>query len=326
MGNRAHQGTLVGRSEELEFASRALAEAGGVVLMGSAGVGKTRLARELMRASSDQDDGSQIWVSGTRSAGDLPFGAFAHVLPELDRPRLDRLGVMMLARRTVLRQSGGPQRLLVVEDAHVLDDASASLVHQLVMARALKVVVTVRSGEPAPDAVVAVWKDGWLGCLDVQPLDRVAPEELVTGLVGGPVDRRAVARVWDQTRGNALFCNELVRAAVAADVLARDGDVWHRRGNLPGTGRIWDLIDGRLSELDTNETEALEVVAVADGADIALVDDLVGAPARLGLARGGLSTPAPTGGNAELDAVACTSASACSAVGESNQTLAERYS
>ena len=288
MGSRAHQGTLVGRSEELEFAARALAESGGVVLMGSAGVGKTRLARELMRASSDQDDGSEVWVSGTRSARDLPFGAFLHLLPELDLPGLDRLGVMMLARRMVLRQSGVAHRLLVVDDAHLLDDASASLVHQLVMARALKVVVTVRSGEPAPDAVVAIWKDGWLGCLDVQPLDRVALGELVTGLVGGHVDPRAVARVWDQTRGNALFCNELVRAAVAADVLARDGDVWHWRGNLPGTGRLWDLIAGRLSELDANETEALEVVAVADGADIALVDGLVGAPARLGLARRGL--------------------------------------
>lgn len=287
-GTLVQRGMLVGRSEELEFASRALAESGGVVLMGSAGVGKTRLARELTRASSDQDDGSHIWVSGTRSASDLPFGAFAHLLPELDRPGLDRLGVMMLARRTVLQQGDPAQRLLVVDDAHLLDDASASLVHQLVMAHALKVVMTVRSGEPAPDAVVAVWKDGWLGCLDVQPLDRVALEELVTELVGGHVDHRVVARVWDQTRGNALFCNELVRAAMTADVLVREGDVWQWRGNLPGTGRIWDLIDGRLSELDAEETEALEVVAVADGADFALVDDLVGAPARIGLTRRGL--------------------------------------
>jgi len=282
------QGTLVGRSEELDFGARALAEAGGVVLMGSAGVGKTRLARELVRLMPDQGDGTHIWASGTRSTGDVPFGAFAHLLPALDEPGLDRLGVMMLARRSVLRQSAEGSRLLVVDDAQLLDDASASLVHQLAIARALRVVVTVRSGEPAPDAVVALWKDGWLGCLELQPLDRVALEELVTSLVGGPVDRLAVARVWDQTRGNALFCNELVRAAVAADVLAREGDVWRWRGNLPGTGRIWDLIDARLSELDANETEALEVVAVADGADIALVDGLVQAPARVALARRGL--------------------------------------
>jgi DNA-binding NarL/FixJ family response regulator len=282
------QGRLLGRSEELDFIARALPGAGGIVLMGSAGVGKTRLARELMRAGPDQGEAAALWVSGTRSAGDVPFGAFAHLLPVLDGPGLDRLGVMMLARRAVLAASGGAPRLLVVDDAHLLDDASAALVHQLVMARALSVVVTVRSGEPAPDAVVALWKDGWLECLDLQPLDRMAVGELIAGLVGGRVDRLAVARVWDQTRGNALFCNELVRAAVAAGVLEREGDVWRWRGRLPGTGRMWDLIDARLSELDVSETQALEVVVVADGADSALVDGLVETPARLGLARRGL--------------------------------------
>lgn len=285
VGGRANQEALVGRSEELDFAVRSLAEPGGVVLMGAAGVGKTRLARELLPG---RGDGAHVWVSGTASARDVPFGAFAHLLPALDQPGVDRLGVMMLARRTVLRHGGPGPGMLVVDDAHLLDDASATLAHQLVRSRALKVVVTVRSGESAPDAVVALWKDGWLGCLDLQPLDRVALEELVTGLLGGRIDPLAVARIWDQTRGNALFCNELVRAAVAADVLIREHDVWRWRGNLPGSGRIWDLIDARLAELNASEVEALEVVAVADRADMALVDALVDPPARRALERRGL--------------------------------------
>ena len=38
------------------------------------------------------------------------------------------------------------------------------------------------------DGFVALWKDGWLECLDLQPLDRIALGELVAGLVGGQVD------------------------------------------------------------------------------------------------------------------------------------------
>jgi DNA-binding NarL/FixJ family response regulator len=280
--------TLVGRAEELGFVQRALRGArAGVVVMGAGGVGKTRLARELTESTASAHPGTSVWVSGTRSAGGVPFGAFAHLLPALDAPPRDRLAMSMLARRAVL-DAASDAGLLVVDDAHLLDDASAVLVQQLAMTHALRLVVTVRSGEHAPDAVVALWKDGWLDCVDLQPLDRVALGELVAELVDGRVDPLAVARIWEQTRGNALFCRELVRASVAADRLVLDGDVWRWRGGLPATGRIWDLIDTRLSELDPEDLEALEVVAVADRADTVLLEGLVDRSARLRLTRRGL--------------------------------------
>ena len=279
---------LVGRAEELRFVERALrGTRAGVVVMGAGGVGKTRLARELTESPASARPGTSVWVSGTRSAGGVPFGAFAHLLPALDAPPRDRLAMGMLARRAVL-QAASDAGLLVVDDAHLLDDASAVLVQQLAMTHALRLVVTVRSGERAPDAIVALWKDGWLECVDLQPLDRVALGELVAELVNGRVDPLAVARIWEQTRGNALFCHELMRASVAAGRLALDGDVWRWRGGLPATGRIWDLIDARLSELDPEDRAALEVVAVADRADTLLLDGLVDRSARSRLARRGL--------------------------------------
>jgi len=280
--------TLVGRAEELGFVQRALRGArAGVVVLGAGGVGKTRLARELTESPASARRGTSVWVSGTRSAGGVPFGAFAHLLPALDAPLRDRLAMSMLARRAVL-DAASDAGLLVVDDAHLLDDASAVLVQQLAMTHALRLVVTVRSGELAPDAIVALWKDGWLECVDLQPLDRVALGELVAELVNGRVDPLAVARIWEQTRGNALFCRELLRASVAAGRLALDGDVWRWRGGLPATGRIWDLIDARLSELDPEDRAALEVVAVADRADTSLLDGLVDRSARSRLTRRGL--------------------------------------
>lgn len=262
---------LVGRSEELVFLERALGSgtSRGVVVMGAAGVGKTRLARELLEGRGG------VWVCGTRSAGAIPFGAFAHLLPSLDAPGLDRLGVMMLARRAVLQATAESGGLLVVDDAQLLDDVSAALVQQLAMADTVEVVATVRSGEPAPDAVVALWKDGWLECLELQPLDRAALDELAAGLLEGSIDAFALERLWELTRGNALWCRELVRSAVTAGVLVRDQDAWRWRGSLPGAGRMWDLIDARLSELDAGQLAALEVVAVADGADDVLLDELI---------------------------------------------------
>src|SRR5262245_25782989 len=73
---------LVGRVEELEVVAGALADsdAAGLVLAGPAGVGKTRLAGEVVTRAAAAGR-STAWVQATTSAGAIPFGAFAHLLP-----------------------------------------------------------------------------------------------------------------------------------------------------------------------------------------------------------------------------------------------------
>lgn len=273
---------LVGRDEERRSVERALAYGVGAVVMGAAGVGKTRLARAAAHGFGSAR--AVVWVVGTRSAVGVPFGAFAHLLPDRDLPGRDRMAVMMLARRSVLG-AAGEDSILVVDDAHLLDPMSAALVHSLALARLTSLVVTVRTGEPAPDAVTALWKDGVLECLELQPLARAEVDELVAALLDGPVDARVYSRIWEATRGNALFCCELLQAAKAAGVLARGPDGWRWRGSLPGAGRLWDVLEARLAELETDERSALETIALADGSDAALLVELVDSAARVALVR-----------------------------------------
>jgi hypothetical protein len=103
---------------------------------------------------------------------------------------------------------------------------SAVLVHQLVLRRAARVVLTLRTGETAPDAVTALWKDGHLSRLELQPL---APDEtatLVEGTLGGPVDSLAVRRLWSITQGNALYLRQLVDGELEASRLHQVAGVW----------------------------------------------------------------------------------------------------
>src|SRR5207253_6871460 len=52
--------------------------------------------------------------------------------------------------------AGGRALVLSVDDAHLLDDLSATLVHQMAATGAALVVATLRSDEPAPDPIVAL--------------------------------------------------------------------------------------------------------------------------------------------------------------------------
>ncbi|MFC7618181.1 hypothetical protein ACFQV2_37140 [Actinokineospora soli] len=98
----------------------------------------------------------------------------------------------------------------VVDDAHLLDDLSATVVHQLVVRKRATVVITLRTGEPAPDAITALWKDEHLTRVELGALSEVDTRKLVETVLGGPLDTSAAARLWALTGGNALFLRHIV--------------------------------------------------------------------------------------------------------------------
>lgn len=71
---------LVGRGEELDAAVEAVRAGPGVVLAGVAGVGKTRLGREVVGRVAGRG-WAWCWATATAAARPIPFGAFAHLLP-----------------------------------------------------------------------------------------------------------------------------------------------------------------------------------------------------------------------------------------------------
>ena len=150
------QWPLVGRSEELAViadATRAVADrARGIVLSGTAGVGKTRVAREAVAACGPRS-ARRHWIVGTASARSVPLGAFAGIASDFGPDPLRRV-------REVIDGLIGDARhgevVVGVDDAHLLDDLSAFTVHQLVTRRLATVIVTIRSGESTPDAITAI--------------------------------------------------------------------------------------------------------------------------------------------------------------------------
>src|ERR1700761_6514377 len=87
---------LVGRDRELEAIASARADPGchGVVLIADAGVGKSRLAREVHDAA--EREGAFVgWVQATRSASAVPLAAVAELVP--DEARTD--DIVALLRR-----------------------------------------------------------------------------------------------------------------------------------------------------------------------------------------------------------------------------------
>jgi DNA-binding CsgD family transcriptional regulator len=258
---------LVGRDEELAQLTAAVVAQRGAVITGAAGAGKTTLAMRGLRLAEGRGM-SVARSAATWASRGLPFGALAAILPP--DPRGDGLAREDLGEllrrygRAVAGRARGRPLVVFVDDAHLLDGGSATLVHQLAMTRAATVLVTVRLGEAAPDPVVALWKDGPAERIELGVLGDAAIEELLVKALGAPVDAASARQLADRCGGNPMVVRELVSGALDSGTLAREGGIWRLRGGLRPTARLVELVAARLGDLSAIERAVLELVTVGE--------------------------------------------------------------
>jgi DNA-binding CsgD family transcriptional regulator len=260
---------LVGRSSEISQLQASISSRRGAVIMGPAGVGKTVLATVGVEYARDLRM-SVALVAGTEAARPYPFGAFAALLhrdSDLVGPQshADQLRRYM---HELLDDAGQRPLLVFVDDAHFLDDGSASLVHQLVQARAATVIACVlpmgRTGRPAGEPMVVLWKDYGAARIELGSLDGQAVEDLLLAVLGGPVDTVSLRELAEQSLGDPLFLHELVVGAVQDETLRKEGGIWRLRGRLQPTPRLVELVTIRLGHLSDAERRALELTALGE--------------------------------------------------------------
>ncbi|MDQ2677798.1 MAG: hypothetical protein M3Y51_03565, partial [Actinomycetota bacterium] len=263
---------LVGRDDELEHALRQLEHpaATGVVIMGPSGVGRTRLGDELAaRATAPVID-----VPATRSAGSIPFGAFAPFLPS------DGLGdgdAYVRLRRgadaIVAAVPEGVRPIVHVDDAHLLDDASAALVQQLGLTRRAALLLTVRTGAPQPGALAELWKDA-LTRIDLEPLDRAAHDAMLEAILGGRVEGGTAHSLHVATGGNPQVLRELVLGLRRAGTLVEVSGLWIHLGPLAVPDRVSELVELRLDELSPAGRELVDLIALGEPVAPGLIAEL----------------------------------------------------
>jgi len=291
---------FVGRVPELADLDRwaAAAEAGSgrmVVIVGEAGVGKSRLMDEVrgrLAGRPHLDVSCQVYDSSTpylvvrrllrELLGLPPTGSDARVaaqfldtvdrrapglrpwapliaqavgvpVPDTDetreldeefrRPRLARAVLDLLA--VVLPPAG----LLCVDDAHLMDEASADLFGHLAVAAPAGSWITLVSRRPVEGGLVAPEEHSSL--LELAPLHRGDARRLAREVAeGAPLTARQVDVVVERSGGNPLFLRELVTAALGG------GDV----DQLPDT--VDDVVAARIDSLSADDRILLRRLAV----------------------------------------------------------------
>jgi DNA-binding SARP family transcriptional activator len=302
-GIRLGDVAFVGRELEVAQALGVLQRtaAGGsaaILVRGGTGIGKSALTREVAQRA-----GEAGWrtVSVAATAAGPPYGPVAAAVEELlvgardavaDLPERTRAVLAELtplagdappvpgaltrhqviaAIRRVLALPGAPPTLLCVEDAHLADEASADVLHQLVAGTSggtsLVVVLAARSEwvrTSLPHGLVELGRHGATLQLTLGPLPDGEIARLVGTVLGTDADDARVATISVAADGSPFFALELARAGAGGD-------------RLPQTLRA--AITERFVGLGARTMDELAKLAVAeDELDLATVLALTGLP------------------------------------------------
>jgi class 3 adenylate cyclase len=297
---------FVGRDAELalvEASYRRAVEQGKphlVTLVGDAGVGKTRLVRELWERLG-QDDPEPL----RRTGRCLPYGRgitywplgemvrehFAILDSDPPEQALRRLGEREMLGLTLgidvtrdlhpleARESlhGGfvafvsaltsaRPTVLLVEDLHWAEEPLLDLLDRLLrdVRGPLLLLATSR-----PELLAA--RPGWgaagrnVSTVRLEPLNPAASGRLLTELLGTDPPAELVDAVGEHSEGNPLFVEELLQTLIDEEVLVRSNGGWSARPlpdgfELPDT--ITAVVAARIDLLPATEKAALQAAAV----------------------------------------------------------------
>ncbi|MFJ8589587.1 LuxR C-terminal-related transcriptional regulator [Streptomyces sp. NPDC093595] len=253
---------FVGRESELDTFARLLEDprSQGFAIIGPAGAGKSRLAEECFRLARKAGHPGGTAVA-TLETSAIPLGAIGHLIP----PHVDFSDPIADLAATIqaLAAPRGHRWVLVVDDLPLLDEASIVLIRQLMDARAVYLVGTVRSEMVSSEAVESLTRGDSVYRVDLAELDQPGVELVLHHALGGPVGKLTTMELSRVSEGNPLYLRELVLGALESGTLAYNGSIWELTASSPPyTQRLSELVEARLKSSGPSGKTALELLAL----------------------------------------------------------------
>jgi DNA-binding CsgD family transcriptional regulator/type II secretory pathway predicted ATPase ExeA len=251
-----------------------------VFLMAGPGIGKTSLTEAISERLAGQLHILQIHGSSALAA--VPFGILTPYTGDLTAEEsVSPVAVLrsMWAYFEKLKAGSTAPVLLVVDDAHHLDEASAGVLADLISAGWATVVAAARPRPGLPQPLDQLWYDGLAERVDLRPLNREQIEEVLAHVLDGTVPPATVDSVWHASGGNPRVLDALLHDAAETGVLSKRNGIWMLLGPLPADGpQLTAVVTKDHLRRGPEEQEALKLIALAGPVGRKVIEEISGAP------------------------------------------------
>ncbi|WP_394941426.1 LuxR C-terminal-related transcriptional regulator [Psychromicrobium sp. YIM B11713] len=268
---------LNGREEILGRAAAALRSRScqAVLLVAEAGMGKSALI-DALRAELDTEF-HIVRLHASSALSSVPYGILAPLMSGMQDSAAESPVEMLRAFLSNFEGVTGP-KLIIVDDADDLDEATMSILVELVSARWAKLAIAYQPRPGVAHQITELWYEGLAERFDIPPLNYQQVRQLVEQHLGGPMDDASAQLLWRASDGNPWYLRCFLDDLLAGEGLLQHNGLWllAQSGVIPGSG-IEVAVDSILSRRSPQEREALNLVALAGPVLRQIVEEMVGA-------------------------------------------------
>lgn len=222
-------------------------------------------------------------IHGSPSLKHVPFGILAPYTSGLvGEDAASPIAVLRSVWTHFQQLKGGREWpvVLVVDDAHYVDESSAAILVEMVSAGWSSVMVAARPRPGLPQPLNQLWYDGLAERIDLHPLDHHQLAEALTSALESTVPGSVTDEFWRATEGNPLLVGCLLRDARSAGILVRRNGLWHLNGELQADGpELASQVGRDVARRSAEEQEALRLIALAGPVNRRAIEELCGAEA-----------------------------------------------
>jgi DNA-binding CsgD family transcriptional regulator len=258
---------FVGRSRDVAHIEAILAKRHdrGVMVAGAAGVGRTRLAREIgIRVAAAARNGHRAQLRPTVWSG--VSGAVFLAASRAETQAAARTGRLRLQDGG----RGGTHPLLIVDDAHLLSAESLAQILSQARKGRTPLLMTISSDHGSRHDYRALCADAGLQRITLGALEQAEIQRLARGLFDGQLDAASASRLARLAEGNPRALVDLVEALTEQRAFVRTGGLW----TLPTRIRIpeWLHRSVDIDALAAGPRRALELIALAGAMPLAVLE------------------------------------------------------
>lgn len=271
---------LTGRTEDLGSAVEAIKGNThvAVLLLGDSGIGKSTLLESVV--AHLRADVTPVRIHGSPSLTNVPYGVLGPFIVGLPvQEATSQLAVLRTfwSRLEEERRATGNPLLLIVDDAHDLDEATAGILVELAAAGWAKLLVASATRPGLPEPLLQLWFEGIAQRIDLRPLTQRQTGDILARALGPQVLPNVAEILWEASEGNPLLLNGLIDDAKSDGTLLQRNGVWLLTRPLNSHGdRLSDVVRRQLLRRTPEERQTLNLVALAEPVSRELIETMVG--------------------------------------------------